>query len=233
MSDGLRSRAEVIKLARLLRREPEQLGYLERLEPEDIRELRDQVTDMLFDAHDETLQRLASASRLLPVGLVALISEHAFGPTLSAKVAALLDPGRAVEVAGRLPPKFLADIASEIDPRRTSELIAKIPGAQIVEVTAELTRRGEYVTMGRFVGHLNDEALRASVGTLDDATLLRTAFVLEDRDRLDALGIELRSAVEQRAHGVCGQVIGPDSRQPAAVTTEWRPDGIDNVRRAH
>jgi hypothetical protein len=41
--------------------------------------------------------------------------------------------------------------------------------------------------MGRFVGHLGDEALRASIATLDDATLVRTAFVLEERERLDAL----------------------------------------------
>ncbi len=187
MTDQLRSKAEVMKLARLLGRPPEQLEYLELLAPQELRRLREQITDMLFAAHDATLERLASASRLLPVGLVATIGEHAFGPTLSAKVAALLDPDRAIDMAGKLPPDFLADIATEIDPRRASELIAGIPAAQIVEVTAELTRRGEYVTMGRFVGHLGEDALRASVTTIDDATLLRTAFVLEERDRLDAL----------------------------------------------
>ena len=187
MSDALRSKAEVMKLARLLNREPEQLAYLERLGHEDVKRLREQVTDMLFDAHDATLQRLVSASRLLPVGLVAMIGEHAFGPTLSARVAALLDPGRAVDMADKLPTEFLAEIAIDIDPRRASQLIARIPPEQIEKVTRELVRRGEYVTMGRFVGHLSEPALRASVAVIDDATLLRTAFVLEDRDRIDAL----------------------------------------------
>ena len=188
MSPGdLRSRAEVIKLARLLRRDPEQLSYLERLPSEDVERLREQVTDMLFDAHDATLQRLAAASRLLPVGLVAMIGEHAFGPTLSARVAALLDPERAVGMAEKLPTEFLAEIAIDIDPRRSSEVIGRMPPAQIERVTRELVRRGEYVTMGRFVGHLSEPALRASVAVIDDATLLRTAFVLEERDRLDAL----------------------------------------------
>lgn len=183
----MRSRAEVIKLARLLRREPEQLAYLERLDPPDIKLLREQVTDMLFEAHDATLQRLAAASRLLPVGLVAMLAQHAFGAMLSARVSGLLDPERAEEIAARLPAEFLADIAVELDPRRASDVIARIPVAQIVEVTRELTRRGEYVTMGRFVGHLGNDALRASVAENDDVTLLRTAFVLEERDRLDAL----------------------------------------------
>lgn len=183
----LRSKAEVIKLARLLRREPEQLEYLEQLDPGEIRRLREQVTDMLFEAHDATLQRLAAASKLLPIGLGAKIGQHAFGPTLSARISGMLDPGRAVDIAAKLPTEFLADIAIELDPRRASDVIAGMPAEQIAAVTRELTRRGEYVTMGRFVGHLSDEALSAAVPEIDDATLLRTAFVLEERDRIDAL----------------------------------------------
>jgi hypothetical protein len=187
MSDALRSRAEVMKLATLLHREPSELEYLELLAPEDLRLLREQVMDMLFTAHDATMQRLAAASKLLPVGLVATLGQHAFGPTLSARICALLDPARALEVAAKLPYSFLADVAVEIDPRRTSDVIAGIPVDRVAEITTELTRRGEYVTMGRFVGHLGDDALAAAVATIDDATLLRTAFVLEQRDRLDAL----------------------------------------------
>jgi hypothetical protein len=177
----------VIKLARLLHRDPAQLDYLQLVPPEDIRLLREQLTDMLFAAHDATLERLAAASRLLPVGLVAIIGQHAFGPMLSARISGLLDPGRAVDVAAKLPVEFLADIAAELDPRRASDVIAGMPADRVAEVTRELNRRGEYVTMGRFVGHLSDESLRASVAATDDATLLRTAFVLEERERLEAL----------------------------------------------
>jgi hypothetical protein len=187
MNSALRSRAEVMKLARLVRREPEQLEYLEAVPADDLRRFRDQVTEMLFRAHDGTFERLAAASKLLPVGLVAALAQHAFGPMLSARISGLLDPNRAVDVAAKLPPEFLAEIAVDIDPRRASDVIAGMPSDQVVSITRELTRRGEYVTMGRFVGHLGNEALRASIATLDDATLVRTAFVLEERDRLDAL----------------------------------------------
>ena len=93
MNGELRSRAEVLKLARLLRRQPEQLVYLEHVAHDDLRALREQVTDMLFAAHDATLRRLAASSKLLPVGLVAMLAQHAFGPVLSARIAGLLDPG--------------------------------------------------------------------------------------------------------------------------------------------
>ena len=66
-------------------------------------------------------------------------------------------------------------------------MIAGMPAEQVLKVTRELVSRGEYVTMGRFVGHLSDDSLRSSLPVIDDATLLRTAFVLEDRDRIDAL----------------------------------------------
>jgi hypothetical protein len=69
----------------------------------------------------------------------------------------MLETDKAVEVAAKLPPPFLADVAVELDPRRASDLIAKIAPALIGQVTGELVARREYVTMGRFVGHLGDD----------------------------------------------------------------------------
>lgn len=174
------TRAEVLKLARLLHRDPGELAYLEQVPPRDLRALRDQITDHLFTAQEGALRRLVAASKLLPVGLVASLGQNTFGPMLSARIAGLLDPGRAVEIAERMPPEFLAEVAIELDPRRASAVIAGIPADQIGAITAELARRQEYVTMGRFVGHLGDEALGSALAELDDNALSQTAFVLED-----------------------------------------------------
>ena len=187
MNQALQARAEVLKLARLLHAPADRLDYLEPVAPEDIRALRDQVTELLFSAHDGTLRRLAGAGGLLPVALVALIAERAFGPVMAARIAGLLDPSRAVEVAAKLPVAFLADVAIELDPRRATPVISGIRPQQVAEITRELARRREFVTMGRFVGHLPTETLRAAVAVLDDGDTLRTAFVMEDKDRLDEL----------------------------------------------
>jgi hypothetical protein len=122
----LQAHAEVMKLARLLGREPDELAYLERLAPDDLRTLRDSVTETLYDAHGSALSRLAAASRLLPASLTATIGQRAFGPLLSARLAGMLDTDRAVDVAGKLPAPFLADVAVELDPRRASDLIGAI-----------------------------------------------------------------------------------------------------------
>ncbi len=183
----LQTRAEVMKLARLLGRQPAELAYLERLDAAELRSLRDGVTELLYDADAAVLRRMAAAGRLLPAGVVATLAQRAFGPLLSARLAGLLDLDRAVDVAGKLPPDFLADVASELDPRRASELIAQLPSQLIGEVTRELARRRDYVTMGRFVGHLSDGTLPAAMAELDVPAVLEVSFLLDDSDQLDTL----------------------------------------------
>jgi hypothetical protein len=180
-------RAEILKLARLLQREPERLAYLKQLPLEDLKQLRAEVTETLFTDHEALLRRLAAASRLLPVSLVAGLSENTFGPILSARIAGLLEPDRADQVGRRLPTRFVADIAIELDPRRAEGVIARIPADRIGEITGELARRQEYVTMGRFVGHLEDDALAAAINTLSDDDLFETFLVMEDPPDLDRL----------------------------------------------
>jgi hypothetical protein len=143
MSETLEVRAEILKLARLLRREPAQLEYLAEVPSPDIRALREEITEVLFNAHGPALARLAAGSKILPVGLVAMLGERVFGPVLSARIAGLLEPGRAVEMAARLPTPFLAEVAIDIDPRRASQVIARIPAGQVAAITRELIGRQE------------------------------------------------------------------------------------------
>lgn len=187
MADELAVEAEVLKLARLLQRDPERLAYLGRVPLADLEALRERVTDTLFTDHEAVLRRLAAASRLLPVALVASLSENTFGPILSARIAGLMEPERAAQVGQRLPIRFVADIAIELDPRRASDVIARIPPDRIREVTRELARRREYVTMGRFVGHLDDDALAAAINVLSDDELVETLVVMEEPPMLDRL----------------------------------------------
>jgi hypothetical protein len=218
-------RAEVLKLARLLRRDPETLGYLELVPATDLQALRDQVTDVLFSANLSTLSRLAAASRLLPIRVVAAIGERAFGPLLAARIAGLLDPQRAVEMASTMPIGFLADVAVELDPRRASAVITRIPAERIALITRELLRRGEYVTMGRFVGHLSDAAVRAAVGEMDERALLCVAFVLESKDNLEEL-------IEVLPSGRLDRVVEVAAREDLWVEALDLLDHLSDERRA-
>ncbi|WP_370947008.1 hypothetical protein AB5J62_05475 [Amycolatopsis sp. cg5] len=179
------SEAEVLKLARLLGDSPDRFAYLNDVDPDDLRKLREQVTDVLFDADLQVLQRMAMATRVIPAPVLAKIGEKVFGPLLCARIAGLVDVSRGVDVAKRLTPKFLADVAVELDPRRASRIIADIPPATVSKVAAELVGREDWITVGRFVGHLPDGTVKACLAVIDDPALLQIAYVIDDKSRID------------------------------------------------
>ncbi len=187
----LQRQAEVLKLARLLGIETRALASLEKLDAESIRSFREKVSHRLFDADAARLKRVALASKLLPVPLIALLAEQVFGALLCARVAGLIAPDRAAEVAQRLRTPFLADVSLEIDPRRVREVIQRIPISKLVEVALELARRGEYVVLARFVDVVSTAAIKAVMDSLtDNGALLRIAFFVEDKSRInDLLGL--------------------------------------------
>jgi hypothetical protein len=182
---NLAAQAEILKLARILGAEPARFGYLGKVDPRELQLVREQVTDVLFDANLVVLQRMAVASKLLPGPLLAKIAEKVFGPLLCARVAGVVEPSRGIDIAKRLGPVFLADVAAELDPRRSSEIIAGIPSRTVAAVAGELVRREDWITIGRFVGHLPDPAVSASLRVIPNPALLQVAFVLDDKSRLD------------------------------------------------
>lgn len=185
MTAALDAQVEITKLARVLGTDPEELGYLRTVPPDDLRHFRDQVTDALFDGDRARLGGFAAGSRVIPAAFAATVAQRALGPVLCARLTALIEADKAVEVAKRLPAPFLAEVAVEMDPRRAKDVISHVPPDLIESVAGELTRRGEAVTMGRFVGSLEDPALRAAMKGIDDAAMLQTAFVMENKERLD------------------------------------------------
>lgn len=190
------ARPEILKLARLLRVTPGSLGFLEQVGDEELEQFRTQVTDVLFDSNTGTLKRLAGAARLLPSAVLAKIAEAVFGPLLCARIAGLIDPVKAAEVAKRLSPVFLADVAVELDPRRARGVISTLPPRLIAPVAAELAARQDWITLGRFVGSLPDPALAACLAQLGESDLLRIALVVEDAYAIPRV-VELLSAARR------------------------------------
>ena len=184
----LARKAEIIKLARVLRVKPSDLSFLYAMQARDIRAFREAASARLFDADAARLKRVATASKLLPVALIALIGEHVFGPLLCARVAGLIAPDRAAEVAQRMRIGFLADLTLEIDPRQVREVLKRIPVPRLVDVGMELARRGEFVTLARFVDYVSDAAIKAVLEKLaDNGALLQIGFFMEDRSRLNQI----------------------------------------------
>lgn len=183
----LESRAEITRLAALLRVSEAHLAFLAHLELETLRTLRNQVTDRLFDADRGVLEAIARANRMLPGALSAKIAVKAFPPTLAARVAGVLDTDRAVDLASRVPVEYLADLAPHLDPRRVTAILRRLPSKLLVDAGEILGRRGEHIAMADFVAVLDDEQIARTIGVLSDEALVHTGLVIEDPRRLAAI----------------------------------------------
>jgi hypothetical protein len=62
-----------------------------------------------------------------------------------------------------------------------------MPVENVLAIARELLARGELVAIGRFVGYLSNPVLVANVDMIDPASLLKIAFVLEGKERLDEI----------------------------------------------
>ncbi|TXH05611.1 MAG: hypothetical protein E6R07_02040 [Nevskiaceae bacterium] len=208
--------AETVKLARFLGTTADALGYLRALDARQLRTLREVLSAAEFARSRPMFTRVTQASRLLPNALVALIGEKVFGAVLCARIAGLMPADRAVDLAAKMPDAFLADVAVELDPASAREVIAAMPAHRVVAIALILVQRGDFITMGRFVGYLRDTVIAAAITAItSDEALLRTAFFIESKDKLNALiGLlpeaRLRSSIRLAAddrHGLWTEAL--------------------------
>lgn len=180
-------RAELERLARVLRVPPDRLRFLEEAQRDDLRALRIAVADRLLDRSRQGMERALAVADLIPVALAAKLAEHALGAVLSARAASLLAPARAADFAHRLPPRFLAEIACHLDLRIVGSLIAGISQDVLAEAGECLREREEWIVLAAFVDHLPHADLARQLHVYDGEALLRLGFAVEDTARLDEL----------------------------------------------
>lgn len=187
-SDAPAAEAELRKLAHVLDVPESSLSMVAGLPVEDLRTLRTQVGEALFQADRPAFARVAALSKLVPTAVAAKLTEVALPPLLAARTTELLDPGRAAELVARISPGYLSRVAAHLDAARAPEVIAAMPASTIVAVGTELASRQEWVVIGSFVSVVTPEGLSASVAAFTGEQLLRIGFVLEDLDRLADIG---------------------------------------------
>lgn len=209
-------RVEITRLASLLGTDEGALAFLEGQDAATLKELRDKLTDRLFDANRDILLGLARTTKIVPGGVAAKIATVAFTPQLAARVAGVMETDAAVSLSSKVPLTFLADLAPKLDPRRITPILEKLPPQLLVDAGEILGQRGEYIAMADFVGVLPDEQISRTLGVLSDEALVRTGIVIEDPARVATI---LQMLPHDRLSGVV---------ETAAKLGEW--DGIRRAR---
>lgn len=188
MSAVTRTTAELRKLAHALDVDLTRVEPFAALPADDLRTLRQQIGEALFQADKHYFTRMATLTKTVPGAVSAKLTEAVVPPLIAARTAELLEPRRAVDLVGRISEKYLADVSAYMDAARAPELVAAMPPARIAGVARELARREEWIVIGGFVAQVSEDGLAASVAEFDGGQLLRIAFVLDDMSRLDDIG---------------------------------------------
>ncbi len=222
--------AELIKLSRLLGVAERDLGYLAAESVADLRSLRASIGASMYDEDRMLFGKLVAATKLLPTAIVAAIAEKVMGPMICARVAGLLDPDQVVDVAKRLTIPFLADVCLQLDPRSAAPTLKKMPLAVVTAVSAELLRRREYLTMGRFVEVITDEAVRAVAKAMPDVAALHVGYFVESPQRVTEL---VGLFDDRRIQGIIGAAVSdPEQLWPEALSLMEQVDAASRERLA-
>ncbi|MEV0340559.1 hypothetical protein AB0H49_16140 [Nocardia sp. NPDC050713] len=206
MTDLL-TRGQLEMLAQTLDADPADLASLTRLGAQNLRELRERISDRLFDAHAATFARVSKLAPLVPNALAAKVVLKAVPAEVGGRAGGAVGvdhPDRAAGLLGELTPEYMADAAPYLDPRAIPVLAPRMPAEVLVPAANELLRRRDYVTSARFVEHATDELIRGfERGIADDEGLLRTGALTPSADRLNdvvrVLSAERRSAIVRAA----------------------------------
>jgi hypothetical protein len=185
------TRSEIARLAVLLAVEPSDLEFLLDVDPGSIRQLSDQLVDVLHDSAADGFRRIAAAARLIPAPLAASVAERALGPASCALIAGSVDRSKALDIARRLRPEFLAEVAVHLDPRRIGGMLSELPVDRIVAAAVELVVNGHHLTVARLAACIDGSTIRAVVMAISDDDLLRIAFVIDDTTLIDDITAEL------------------------------------------
>lgn len=181
------SSVQTQRIARLLGVAPDELEFLERLDADSLRVLREQITEVMFHPDGARLGPLQTVARMMPPPVTAKIAEHALGPILCGRLAGELDSGYAAAVAKRLPAEFLADVAGHVHPDRVESIVGRLDSRRVEAATAVLVTRDDLAALGHFAGIIPRDTLQGVVARLDAATILDVAPFVEPLERVDDL----------------------------------------------
>lgn len=204
------TQAELIKLAQLMDVPVSHITFLQDIPPESLNHFRLALMERMLDQRRSVIQRLAIWIYWMPTWVSVLVARMWLSPPLIAKLASNLPAWRIHRIAKHFSAEFMASIAKHLDPRVARELVQLLDSKQLVAISKALLSEQDYVTMGRFVGMLSDEAiLQVSAVIKDETELLEIAFHVESTERMDHL---VHVLPEERVHRALMLICDPSKR---------------------
>lgn len=230
---ALETRAEILKLAALLRLKSTSLAFLQEVPAGSIRRLREQFGARLLEERQVQLERLALLAQFTPAPVAALFGRRLLGPLLCAGLASRMPPEQVLRIAAHLDDGFLAEVAVELAPEHARSLIGSLPPERAASIAAILLRRGELAVLSRLLEALSGRSLRLALDQVqDNGALLKLLFTFGSQERInEALGLlpveRLQQLILAPAHGAAE--LWPQSLWLLSVLDDARRRALGEV----
>ena len=164
----IETRAELLKLSRLLESDEGSLDFLDGQNLDQLAQFRNTVSSFFYAQHQDSYQRLAGISKLVPTGASAKLATTVLGSVLAAGIASELPAERAIKLSDKLPDDFLAKLCIHLEPSQSRDLLAAMPDKIVARVAQTLLAMEEHITLARFVAVIKPSAPQAITATVND-----------------------------------------------------------------
>lgn len=183
------------RLARLLRRPPEALTYLDTLDAAALFKLRGLIQNALLQRLSPVFEKLAAGGRLIPDALNARLCQHLFGPGITASLSTFTPVDQALRLATRFDTPFLTEVARYQIPERAQALLQALPLPVMREITRQLLAAREFAVMGGFTDYLPEDKAHALIDEIrSPEERLQVSAWAQRKDRIARLSARLPEA---------------------------------------
>jgi hypothetical protein len=183
------------RLARVLRRPPEALAYLDALDAAALFKLRGLIQNALLQRLAPVFEKLAAGGRLIPDALNARLCRQLFGPGITASLSTFTPVDQAVRLAARFDTAFLTEVARHQIPERAQALLQALPLPVMREITRQLLAAREFAVMGGFTDYLPEDKAHALIAEIrSPEERLQVSAWAQRKDRIARLSARLPEA---------------------------------------
>jgi hypothetical protein len=128
-----------------------QAGYLEKLEFEELEQLRLSILDTVDMRRDEVWKRVAKVAGFMPNFMNAKVAEQVLGPTITANLSYYLNVSDVISIMKNLSIPFMAHTAEHMIPEQSIAILKAFPVDTLKKLVAQLIKNEKHIVISGFV----------------------------------------------------------------------------------
>lgn len=161
------------------------LSFLEKLEHEEIHQLRNRIILFMQDGQKEIWIPMAKVSKFMPNFLNAKVSEDILGASIAANLSYHLHPKDAIGIAGHFSIKFFCDVLEHLVPEKIADMINQSPFDLMRRAVNELIKRKNYFLIGSLIDYTPIESVEKMARGLENLSdLISITYNARDKERV-------------------------------------------------